>query len=228
MLVEPHQVGTRLDAFLAEHAGSRSAAARMIDDGRVTVNGRVERSSYRVRSGDEIVPDAPERLAVSAALPEAIPLAVVYEDADIIVIDKPKGMVVHPAPGHYSGTLVNALLHHCNGLLSNSGDPVRPGIVHRIDKDTSGLLIAAKHDFAHRELSRQLADRSLSRTYEAVIVGAFRESNGTIALPIGRNPRDRKKMAVVRTGGRSAVTHWSLIAAFRGYSHLRCELDTGR
>ncbi|MDR0818290.1 MAG: RluA family pseudouridine synthase [Oscillospiraceae bacterium] len=262
MKITAENGGVRLDAFLSEYAGSRSAAERLISAGAVTVNNRAERSSYKVKSGDLIDCSEVEPIAADVQ-PENISLAIVYEDDDIIVIDKPKGMVVHPAPGHYSGTLVNALMFHCGSSLSGYSPPtppqrggkddnaplsegghggsaplsegghggsviVRPGIVHRIDKDTSGLLVAAKNDNAHRSLSSQLAERSLSRTYETVIIGSFKDLSGVIDMPVGRNPRDRKKMAVVKSGGRNAVTHWELIARYKGYSHLRCKLETGR
>ena len=161
------------------------------------------------------------------ALPQNIPLDVVYEDGDVIVVNKPKGLVVHPAPGHPDGTLVNALLFHCGGSLSGVGGTLRPGIVHRIDRDTSGLIIAAKNDFAHQALAAQLQDHSLARTYECIAVGGFREDAGTVDAPIGRHPAERKKMAVV-PGGRPAVTHWEVLERFSGHTHLRCRLETGR
>ena len=151
-----------------------------------------------------------------------------YEDSDVIVINKPKGLVVHPAPGHPDGTVVNALLHHCGDSLSGIGGEKRPGIVHRIDKDTSGLLIAAKNDFAHAHLSAQLKDHSLARTYECIVCGNLKEDSGTIDAPIGRHPTDRKKMAVTEKNSRNAVTHWEVIARYRGYTHVRCKLETGR
>jgi 23S rRNA pseudouridine1911/1915/1917 synthase len=219
--------GTRADVFLSRHTGSRSAAERLIESGAVTVSGGGKISkSYRVSAGETISFELPAPTP-PAILPEKIALDVVYEDSDLIVVNKPKGMVVHPAPGHYSGTLVNALLCHCGDSLSGIGGELRPGIVHRIDKDTSGLLIAAKNDFAHRALSAQLADRTLSRIYETIVVGAFKEDSGIIDLPIGRSPANRKKMAVV-PGGRRAVTRWERIARYSGYSHLRCSLETGR
>lgn len=160
--------------------------------------------------------------------PQDIPINIVYEDDDLLVVNKPRGMVVHPAPGHPDGTLVNALMFHCGDSLSGIGGEKRPGIVHRIDKDTSGLLIVAKNDFAHLALSSQLSDRSLSRVYEAVVRGGMREPSGTVDAPIGRHPSDRKKMAVTQKGSRSAVTHWEVIARYRGYTHIRCRLETGR
>ena len=163
-----------------------------------------------------------------AAVAQGIPLDIVYEDGDLIVVNKPRGLVVHPAPGHPDGTLVNALLHHCGGSLSGIGGEQRPGIVHRIDRDTSGLLIVAKNDFAHRSLSAQLADRSLSRIYEAVVHGGFRADSGTVDAPIGRHPADRKRMAVTEKNSRRAVTHWEVIERYAGYTHIRCKLETGR
>ena len=161
-------------------------------------------------------------------MPQDIPLDVVYEDGDVIVVNKPAGLVVHPAPGHPDGTLVNALLYHCGSSLSGIGGALRPGIVHRIDRDTSGLMIAAKNDFAHQALAAQLQDHSLARTYEAVAVGGFREDRGTVDAPIGRCVSDRKKMAVTDRGGRPAVTHWETLERFFGYTHIRCRLETGR
>ena len=160
--------------------------------------------------------------------PQNIPLDVVYEDQDVIVVNKPTGMVVHPAPGHPDGTLVNALLYHCGESLSGIGGQKRPGIVHRIDRDTSGLLIAAKNDFAHQKLSAQLQDHTLARIYRCIVIGNLREDSGTVDAPIGRHPVDRKRMAVVRQGGREAVTHWEVIARYPGVTHLRCRLETGR
>jgi 23S rRNA pseudouridine1911/1915/1917 synthase len=217
---DERSAGRRLDVLIAEYVGSRNAAERII-----LANGWTK--SRRVTPGETYNIQLPEP-EPSHIEPEGIPLNIAYEDSDVIVINKPRGMVVHPAPGHYSGTLVNALLYHCGASLSGIGGELRPGIVHRIDKDTSGLIIAAKNDGAHRSLSAQLAERTLSRTYETIIAGGFKENSGVIDLPIGRNPNDRKKMAVVRSGGRNAVTHWELIARYTGYSHLRCKLQTGR
>ena len=220
--------GVRLDAFLsADGALTRSQAARLIAEGRVRVNGKPAAKSARLSGGETITVDVPQ-LRETALPPQDIPLDVVYEDDDVIVVNKPTGLVVHPAPGHPDGTLVNALLHHCGDSLSGIGGEKRPGIVHRIDKDTSGLLIVAKNDFAHLALSAQLADRSLSRVYEAVVRGGMREDSGTVNAPIGRHPTDRKKMAVTQKGSRSAVTHWEVIARYRGYTHIRCRLETGR
>ena len=218
----------RLDAFLASSLDglTRSQATRLIESGEVAVNGRAVGKSYKLAGGEDIAVTLPEPEPVEA-VPQDIPLDVVYEDADVIVVNKPSGMVVHPAPGHPDGTLVNALLYHCAGTLSGIGGALRPGIVHRIDRDTSGLIIAAKNDVAHQYLSAQLADHTLARTYECIVVGALREDRGTVDAPIARHPTDRKRMAVV-AGGREAVTHWEVIARYPGYTHVRCRLETGR
>ena len=218
----------RLDAFLAARAPelTRSAAARLIEEGRVLVNGRPAAKSLKLAGGETVLVSLPEP-EPTAAQPQDIPLDVVYEDEDVIVVNKPKGLVVHPAPGHPDGTLVNALLHHCGGSLSGVGGVLRPGIVHRIDRDTSGLIAAAKNDFAHQRLAAQLQDHTLARTYECIVVGNLREDSGTVDAPIGRCPADRKKMAVV-PGGRPAVTHWEVIARYPGFTHVRCRLETGR
>ena len=218
----------RLDAFLASSLDglTRSQATRLIESGEVAVNGRAVSKSYKLAGGEDIAVTLPEPEPVEA-VPQDIPLDVVYEDADVIVVNKPSGMVVHPAPGHPDGTLVNALLYHCAGTLSGIGGALRPGIVHRIDRDTSGLIIAAKNDAAHQYLSAQLADHTLARTYECIVVGALREDRGTVNAPIARHPTDRKRMAVV-AGGREAVTHWEVIARYPGYTHVRCRLETGR
>ena len=204
---------------------SRSQIQRLLEEGAVRRDGRPVRKSDRTAAGTryEVEVPPPKELGI---LPENIPLDVPYEDGDVIVINKPKGLVVHPAAGHWSGTLVNALLYHCRDL-SGIGGTLRPGIVHRIDKDTSGLLIAAKNDFAHQALAAQLKDHSLARTYEAIVCGSVREDRGTVSAPIGRSPADRKKMAVV-PDGREAVTHWEVVGRYRGYTHLRLRLETGR
>ena len=226
----------RLDAFLASSLDglTRSQATRLIESGEVAVNGRAVSKSYKLAGGEDVAVTLPEPEPVEA-VPQDIPLDVVYEDADVIVVNKPSGMVVHPAPGHPDGTLVNALLYHCAGTLSGIGGALRPGIggalrpgiVHRIDRDTSGLIIAAKNDAAHQYLSAQLADHTLARTYECIVAGALREDRGTVDAPIARHPTDRKRMAVV-AGGREAVTHWEVIARYPGYTHVRCRLETGR
>ncbi len=221
--------GVRLDSFLAGRVPelTRSAAARLIETGRVTVAGRTATKSCRLEGGELVEAELPDP-EPTQALPQDIPLDVVYEDGDVIVVNKPAGLVVHPAPGHPDGTLVNALLHHCGSSLSGIGGELRPGIVHRIDRDTSGLIIAAKNDAAHQALSAQLQDHTLARTYEAVVVGNLREDRGTVDAPIGRHHTDRKKMAVTDRGGRAAVTHWEVLERFQGFTHVRCRLETGR
>ena len=221
--------GLRLDAFLAgEDLGlSRSAVQKLLESGAVTVNGRAAKKNYKVQPGDRICVEAPEPEPLEI-VPEDIPLDIRYEDGDVLVINKPKGLVVHPAPRHWSGTLVNALMYHCREELSGINGVLRPGIVHRIDMDTSGLLIVAKNDFAHGALASQLQDHTLSRVYEAVCVGNIREDAGTIDAPIGRHPVDRKRMAVTEKGGRPAVTHFEVLRRYRGYTHLRLRLETGR
>ena len=221
--------GERIDALLARTLPdfSRSLIQKQLAAGAVLLNGQAARKNARLSPGDVIdfLPPDTEELPL---LPQEIPLHIVYEDADLIVVDKPRGLVVHPAPGHPDGTLVNALLWHCGDTLSGIGGQRRPGIVHRIDKDTSGLIVAAKNDFTHHGLALQLADHSLAREYEAVVNGGFRDAAGTVDRPIGRHPVDRKRMAVTEKHSRPAVTHWELITAYRGYSHVRCRLETGR
>ena len=221
--------GDRIDALLAreEAIRSRNAAVRLLEEGRVTRNGQPLRKNYRVQAGDvfQVSIPAPEEME---ALPQDIPLDIVYEDADVIVVNKPRDLVVHPAPGHPDGTLVNALLAHCGDTLSGVGGVMRPGIVHRIDKDTSGLLIVAKNDMAHTALSDQLKDRSLSRTYDCIVHGNFREDRGTVNAPIGRDPRNRQRMAVTEKNSRPAVTHWEVLARYGKYTYIRCKLETGR
>ena len=220
--------GARLDAFLARAMEdlTRSAAAKAIEEGRVLVSGKVPSKSLKL-AGNETIEFTPEEPAPIDAVPQDIPLDVVYEDDDVIVVNKPSGLVVHPAPGHPDGTLVNALLFHCGASLSGVGGALRPGIVHRIDRDTSGLIIAAKNDYAHQFLSAQLADHTLARTYECIVVGNLREDSGTVDAPIARDSRDRKRMTVV-PGGRRAVTHWTVLARYPGYTHVQCRLETGR
>ena len=228
--VKSDDKGKRLDAYVAEVAElSRSAAAKLIESGDVTVNGTKSEKKYPVKENDEIAVVIPEAEEYEAQ-PENIPLDVVYEDSDIIVINKPSGMVVHPAPGNYTGTLVNALLYHCKDSLSGIGGVMRPGIVHRIDKDTSGLLVVAKNDQAHRALSEELGYHGIEREYHALVRGGFRESSGTVDLPIGRHPIDRKKMAVIKSGenAREAVTHYEVIRAYGQITYLKLKLETGR
>lgn len=221
--------GERLDAFLARSVPdlTRSAAQRLLERGAVTLRGRAAKKNDKTRLGDTLTVCLPEPQPVDL-VPQDIPLDVIYEDDDVIVVNKPVGLVVHPAPGHPDGTLVNALLYHCGTSLSGINGELRPGIVHRIDRDTSGLIVAAKNDRAHLALAAQLQDHSLARVYEAVAVGGFREDCGTVDAPIGRHPVDRKKMAVDRKNGREAVTHWSVLARYPGYTHVECRLETGR
>ena len=222
--------GMRLDAYLAKVTDlSRSGAAKLIESGDVTVGGKKAEKKYQVKEGDVIdvtIPDVEEY----EAEPEDIPLDVIYEDSDIIVINKPSGMVVHPAPGNYTGTLVNALLYHCRDSLSGIGGVMRPGIVHRIDKDTSGLLVVAKNDAAHRALSEELGYHGIEREYHALVRGGFKEESGTVNLPIGRHPIDRKKMAVIKSGegAREAVTHYEVIRSWGQVTYLKLRLETGR
>lgn len=229
LTVTTEEAGQRADSLLARRLEglTRSAAARLLEEGRVTDRGRPVAKNLRVQPRQVLEVTLPEPEEPEAR-PQDIPLDVVYEDEDVIVVNKPTGMVVHPAPGHPDGTLVNALLYHCGESLSGVGGQKRPGIVHRIDRDTSGLIIAAKNDAAHLALAAQLADHTLARTYECLAVGNFREDSGTVNAPIGRHPVDRKRMAVVRQGGREAVTHWEVIARYPGVTHLRCRLETGR
>ena len=221
--------GERLDQFLSRSVEglTRSAAQRLIEEGAVTCNGRAVKKNARTAVGDDVALTLPDPGPVDV-LPQDIPLDVAYEDDDVIVVNKPVGMVVHPAPGHPDGTLVNALLYHCKNSLSGINGELRPGIVHRIDRDTSGLIIAAKNDAAHLALAEQLQDHSLYRYYEAVCVGGLREDSGTVDAPIGRHPVDRKKMAVDRKNGREAVTHWEVLGRYAGHTHIGCRLETGR
>lgn len=227
LTISPQMDGQRLDKCLPDALQlTRSAVQNLLDTQMVTVDGKTVSKSYRVRAGEEIVvtlPD-PEPCAVE---PENIPLEIVYEDGDLLVVNKSKGMVVHPAAGNPNGTLVNALLYHCQGSLSGINGVLRPGIVHRIDKDTSGLLIVAKNDIAHQGLAEQIKAHTFTRIYEAVACGHLKTREGTVRQPIGRHPTQRKKMAVV-AGGRDAVTHFTVIEEYRGYTHLKLQLETGR
>ena len=227
--ITAEESGERIDALLARALPSlsRSQVQKLLEQGMVTLNGRELKKNFRCSAGEgyEVLLPEPAELPL---IPQNIPLDVVYEDEDLIVVNKARGLVVHPAPGHPDGTLVNALLWHCGDSLSGIGGQRRPGIVHRIDKDTSGLLIVAKNDFAHQGLSVQLADHSLCREYEALVRGNFKQDSGTVDKPIGRHPIDRKRMAVTDKNSKPAVTHWQLLASYRGYSHILCRLETGR
>lgn len=229
MTVTCTETGVRMDVALTQllEDVTRSAAQRLLEEGRVTCDGRTVKKNEKTVAGQILTVDLPEPEAVDI-VPQDIPLDIRYEDDDVIVLNKPKGLVVHPAAGHADGTLVNALLYHCAGSLSGINGELRPGIVHRIDKDTSGLLIVAKNDFAHQKLAAQLADHTLARTYEAIVCGGVKDDSGTIDAPIGRHPTDRKKMAVTEKNSRHAVTHYEVIARYRGYTHIQCRLETGR
>lgn len=228
LTANPEEKGRRLDQFLAVALEelTRSAAQRLAEDGQVLLNGKPLKKNYKMGGSETIEVRLPDPEPIDA-VPQNIPLDIAYEDDDLLVINKPKGMVVHPAPGNPDGTVVNAVLYHCGDSLSGIGGAFRPGIVHRIDKDTSGLLMIAKHDKAHLYLSEQLKDHTLARTYEAVVIGSLKEDRGTVDAPIGRSPKDRKKMAIV-PDGRRAVTHYEVIARYHGYTHIRCKLETGR
>ena len=227
--ITDEESGERIDALLSRKfpALSRSLIQKCMEAGTVTVNGKPVKKNARANAGDEIVFAFPETESLPVE-PQDIPLDIVYEDEDIIIVNKARGMVVHPAPGHPDGTLVNALLYRCGDSLSGIGGVQRPGIVHRIDKDTSGLIAVAKNDFAHQGLSAQLSDHSLCREYVAVVNGNFREESGTVDKPIGRHPVDRKRMAVTEKNSKRAVTHWEVLENYRGYSLVRCRLETGR
>lgn len=229
LTASPEQGGMRCDAFVAAclPALSRSAAQHLAEQGLIRREGQALTKKDKIQPGDVVEVQLPDPRPAAAQAQEIL-LDIAYEDEDVIVVNKPKGMVVHPAAGNEDGTLVNALLHHCGASLSGIGGELRPGIVHRIDKDTSGLLIAAKNDGAHQALAAQLADHSLYREYEAVVLGNLPEDQGVIDAPIGRSAKDRKKMAVVRQGGRRAVTHYQVLGRAQGYTYIRCRLETGR
>ena len=229
MRLTADQNGERLDAFLSRQGDnlSRSAAQKLIEAGAVRLNGRFPKKNDRLNLGDTVEYTIPEPKEVDIT-PKDIPLEIVYEDEDVAVINKPKGLVVHPAAGHQDDTLVNGLLYAMGDSLSGINGELRPGIVHRIDKDTSGLLAIAKNDLAHTVLASQLKDHSMARTYEAIVCGSFREDSGTVDAPIGRHPTDRKKMCVTQRNSKPAVTHWEVVERFRGYTHIRCRLETGR
>ncbi|MBR2715843.1 MAG: RluA family pseudouridine synthase [Ruminococcus sp.] len=228
-IVVEDKVGERLDSFLAFMLDdvSRSSASKMISNGNVTVNGKSVSKSYKLCLSDEVnvMIDDPVELDV---LPQDIPLDIVYEDDDLLVVNKPKGMVVHPAAGNYTDTLVNALMHHCKGSLSGINGVLRPGIVHRIDKNTSGLLIVAKNDRAHKHLALQIKEHSFTREYLTIVYGGFKDDNGTVDAPIGRHPIDRKKMCVTDKNSKNAVTHYTVLERLSGYTMLKCKLETGR
>ena len=226
---EEADAGERVDKALAAKLPglTRSVVQRLLAEGRVTLSGHPVPKNYKLRAGDTLEVAIPAPVE-DEALPEDIALDIRYEDDDLLVVNKPKGMVVHPAPGHPDGTVVNAVMYHCGGSLSGIGGELRPGIVHRIDKDTSGLLVVAKNDMAHAGLAVQLKDKSLSRIYEGIAVGRIRDDSGRIDAPIGRSLRDRKKMAVGGAAAREAATRYEVIARYTGYTHVRCSLETGR
>ena len=221
--------GERLDAFLARSVEnlSRSGAQKLLEEGCVLLQGKPGRKNDKLKAGDTVEVTIPEPKAVDIA-PREMPLDILYEDEDVLVLNKPKGLVVHPAAGHQDDTLVNGLLYAMGDSLSGINGELRPGIVHRIDKDTSGLLAVAKNDLAHAVLASQLKDHSMARTYEAIVCGGFREDSGTVDAPIGRHPSDRKKMCVTQRNSKEAVTHWEVVRRYRGYTHIRCRLETGR
>ncbi len=221
--------GVRIDKYLTENLEgfTRSAVSRLIDDDNVVVNGKAVHKNYKLKANDSINVFVPDAVPLETTA-ENIPLDIVYEDDDLLVVNKPKDMVVHPAAGNYTGTLVNALLYHCKDSLSGINGVIRPGIVHRIDKDTSGLLIIAKNDMAHLDLAQQIKEHSFHRAYEAVVYGNIKDDNGTVHQPIGRNPKDRKKMAVTDKNSKDAVTHYEVIKRYGNFTHIRCVLETGR
>lgn len=227
--VSNEETSCRIDKWISEKNPdiTRSAVQKMISDGNVTVNGKTVSKNYKVSAGDEVVINVPEPAELSAE-PEDIPVEIVYEDDDLLVVNKPKGMVVHPAAGNYSGTLVNALMFHCKGRLSSINGVIRPGIVHRIDKNTSGLLIVAKNDSSHRHLALQIKEHSFTREYEAVVCGKFREMTGTVDAPVGRHKTDRKKMCVTDQNSRNAVTHYTVLEQYGKHAYIRLRLETGR
>lgn len=221
--------GVRIDKFLAENIDflTRSMISKLIENGNVFVFDKIAQKSYKCKVGDEISVNVPKPRVLETKA-ENIPLDIVYEDGDLLVVNKPKGMVVHPAPGNYEGTLVNALLYHCGNSLSGINGVIRPGIVHRIDKDTSGLLIVAKNDFSHLHLAQQIKEHSFYRAYQAVVYGNIKEDKGTVNEPIGRSPKDRKRMAVVYKNSRNAITHYEVLKRFGNFTHIKCILETGR
>lgn len=226
----PEDTGKRLDAWLAaqpELSLTRSAVQQLLEQGQITKNGKAAKKNEKLQPGDAVAVTVPEPQPLDV-LPQDIPLEIVFEDDELLVVNKPKGMVVHPAPGHPDGTLVNALLYHCAGRLSGINGVIRPGIVHRIDRDTSGLLIVAKTDRAHLGLAEQIAVHSFTREYEAVVCGRFKEESGTVHAPIGRDPRDRQKMCVIATNSKDAVTHYTVLTQYEKHAHIRCKLETGR
>lgn len=229
LLCTAEDCGKRIDKYISDNAEmlTRSAVQGLIGKNAVTADGKAVSKNYKIRGTETIEVEIPDAEPMDA-VPENIPLDIVYEDEDLLVVNKPKGMVVHPAHGNYHGTLVNALLYHCGNSLSGINGVIRPGIVHRIDKNTSGLLIVAKNDKAHLHLAEQIKAHSFTREYEAIVSGSLKQESGTVDAPIGRHKTDRKKMCVTAENSRNAVTHYSLIRQFGGYAHIKCRLETGR
>lgn len=227
--VTEETAGDRIDKFLAEQYEnlSRSFLQKLLKSGEIMVGGRPVKASYKVAEGDLIFFEVPEAVEPEI-VPEDIPLDILYEDHDVILVNKPKGMVVHPAAGHYTGTLVNALMFHCKEDLSGINGVLRPGIVHRIDMDTTGVIIACKNDLAHNSIAAQLKEHSITRRYQAIVHGALKDDEGVIDEPIGRSPKDRKKMAVNYNNGKPAVTHYKVLTRFKDFTHIECRLETGR
>ena len=227
--VEYEYEGERLDKYVSIlfPEQSRSFFQKLIKDGNVSVNDKVQKANYRLKTEDLVTVEIPDAVETQI-LPEDIPLDILYEDDDLLVVNKPKGMVVHPSAGHYSGTLVNAIMYHCKDSLSGINGEIRPGIVHRIDKDTTGSIIACKNDAAHASIAEQLKEHSIIRKYHAIVCGRLPEIEGTIHTRIGRHPTDRKKMAVVREGGKDAITHYRVLQQFEKYTYVECILETGR
>lgn len=229
MTLTVEQGGERIDRFLSEEIAdlSRSYIQKLLKEGSISVNGKAVKANYKVNAGDEILVEIPEP-EMPDILPEDIPLDILYEDDDILIVNKPKGMVVHPAPGHYSHTLVNAVLYHCGSRLSGINGVLRPGIVHRIDMDTTGSLLICKNDRAHQILAEELKEHSITRRYHAIVHGNLKEATGTVNAPIGRHPVDRKKMSTKSSSGRHAVTHYRVLERFGDFTYIECELETGR
>ena len=225
--ITENQAGERIDRFLADSQDlTRSFLQKILKEGEVIVNGKSVKANYKLRKGDRIEFEIPEAVEPDIVA-EDIPLSILYEDADVLVVDKPKGMVVHPAVGHYSGTLVNAVMYHCKGELSGINGVLRPGIVHRIDRDTTGSIIICKNDMAHNEIARQLKEHSINRRYRAIVTGVLKDEEGTIEGAIGRDKKDRKKMAIT-ADGKPAVTHYRVLQRFKHYTYVECVLETGR
>lgn len=228
-VIEEKSMGERIDKFLSDSLPdlSRSYIQKLIKDGQVTVNNKIVKANYKMNAGDLLLMEEPE-LQEPDIVAEDIPLDVLYEDSDLLIVNKPKGMVVHPSAGHYSGTLVNALMHYCKDDLSGINGVMRPGIVHRIDMDTTGSLLVCKNDFTHNDIAEQLKVHSITRVYHAIVHGILKEDEGTINAPIGRHPVDRKKMSINHKNGKEAITHYKVLQRFKGFTYIECRLETGR